>query len=318
MNLRYLVLYFLLVPAIISSNIPSTHNSTIISNLRLEQQINSTELIQLDQKRIDAHYKKYEHNFKMRGYLKFSSYAAYAGMIGIVLYHTGILHSFLPQNFLHALRIPDANEARFVALEKAQQELLRWQQEVIRQLPAVSKIEVSQARAGIEWLWGGVKSIGNTALISAMLAKLMQYNSYVETKPSFKWFFTNHSITDRLEVFKHDYNKLPRNTLTTSPFYPAVTLIPQLQAISINIEEFVAFMDYYFDQFDQDFIIKKGMHTQSRYVYNLSNDFFKKIHDNLNEQNSLKVTAIIDEFKNDLVDCIKKSQFFEKDISSDE
>ena len=129
------------------------------------------------------------------------------------------------------------------------------------------------------------------------------------------WFFSNHSLSDRVDVLRRSVKAITDFNIPAdySLEYHSRAIAPALQSIAHNVEELIAFMDYYFESIDQELLVKQGLDMQSRYLFNVSNDFFKNIHTALQDQSqNLKAVAIIDDFRSDLITVIKRCQFFEK------
>lgn len=280
-------------------------------------------MLQLDEARIETLYKKYDSNFKKRGYLKYGALVLQAGVIGLTLYNIGLLDSFLPSTMNLPFHInfgkKNSIDNQLQEFAKWKTEMSAWKEEIIKKFPELAKnMPASTSRFG--WMWGGIKSLSSYLALSLFITKVAQINNYVEVEPTFAWFFSKHSISDRIEVLKRSVKALSDFNMPAiySVEYHTKSIVPALQSLARNVEEFVAFMNYYFGRLDQNLVIKNGMESQSRYIYQMSNDFLKKMHDSLNSQPGLVTLALVDEYKADMVTCIKKCQFFERDLQESE
>lgn len=276
-------------------------------SLDSDPEINENGVIQLSESRIELLQQKFKRNFAIRHTLSYGSFALYMTLSGIGLYQIGLL------NFVFPAKIPSLEGFKDIGSEVAHL------QQRVEQLEAAFALQPKATRVG--WVWGGVKYFGSLVISAVAIAKIMQLKSYIEASPSFIWFFSKHSILDRIEILRRnvkaitDFN-MPANY---SLDYNTRAITPSLIKIAQNLEEFIAFTDYYFESIDQELLIKHGMDGQARYVFNISNDFFIKMHAALqNGHPATDTVAVIDDFKNDVSTCIKRCQFFGKDVLGEE
>ncbi len=314
MNTNYAFLLFLSVS--FSAPLPAISIGSTLAKLiywpeevSLETPLTAddTGLLQLDEQRIALLVQKYEKNFKVRDYFKHSALVVNAACVGIILHHLGAF------DFLLRLKKSDLTPTDYkdISYELAKLKVRVDQQQALMGIPL--------KQGYLEWIWGGVKNLSQWVVLTAVLAKLAQIKNYVEVAPSFVWFFTHHEITARVDLLKRNVKAISDFNIPVdySFAYHSRAIEPTLHTIAKNLEEFIAFMDFYFDRLDKDLIEKQKLDTLSRYLFNVSNDFFKKIHAALKDiqnQQTSPAPMIIDEFISELKTVTKRCQFFEKDF----
>jgi hypothetical protein len=90
---------------------------------------------------------------------------------------------------------------------------------------------------------------------------------------------------------------------------------PVLNSLACNLEELIAFTDYYLGLIDQDFIFQQEMNGVSRYLFNVSNDFFKKMHTLLQDPAHASSAVLeIELFKSEIATWIDRCVLFEKQL----
>ena len=329
-NKVYFILFCLVsnYSPVIAAQSPSLVNTIITfpPEVTLEDNItvNFEGFLQLDQERIDALHTKYEKNFKLRSYLRYGSRAIQFGLVGVGLYNLGLFDFLIPNLSAtnHSIKDISLLKVEIAALKNSQKEMIDLLGKTAKKTPAEIETIINLALADkkstfdkLSWIWGGVKSISQWVTISLCFAKAAQLHSYVEADATFMWFFSNHSLSDRVDVLRRSVKAITDFNIPAdySLEYHSRAIAPALQSIAHNVEELIAFMDYYFESIDQELLVKQGLDMQSRYLFNVSNDFFKNIHTALQDQSqNLKAVAIIDDFRSDLITVIKRCQFFEK------
>src|SRR5206468_914651 len=86
-----------------------------------------------------------------------------------------------------------------------------------------------------------------------------------------------------------------------SMVYHSQATIPALESLVRNLEELIAFTEYYLETLDQTMVYDQKMDSTARYLFNASNDFFKTIAPIIQDPNSSQSgVALIDEFKSDV------------------
>lgn len=279
--------------------------------------------LQLDQDRINTLHTKYEKNFKLRSYLRYGSRAIQFGLVGVGLYNLGLFDFLIPNlsGTNHSIKDISLLKTQMELISNNQERMIKLLGETAGQSTEEIKKIITAAASNqsmfdrLSWIWGGVKSISQWVTISLCFAKAAQFHSYVEADPTFVWFFSNHSMSDRVDVLRRSVKAITDFNIPAdySLEYHNRAIEPALQSIAHNVEELIAFMDYYFESIDQELLFKQGMDLQSRYLFNVSNDFFKNIHAALQDHSqNQQAVAIIDDFRSDLITVIKRCQFFEK------
>lgn len=278
--------------------------------------INTNGLISLDYQRILTLEQKYRLNFKLRSYLK---YVSRASIGAAVLYQLGFLDSFFAKNY--AL---DADSSYFAnQIMLLREEVGRLQQSLLAippiQGPVIQQPQnLYQKQTALQWIFGNLKSITSWVTFSILLAKVAQLSSYVDTTPTFNWFFSTHMIIDSLDALKYSVSKLKSSVVHDDIIlnYHIQNIHPVLQLMVKNLEEFIAFMDYYFTTVvnNKELVRTRGMEAQSRYVFITSNNFFSELSQALSKKSYAQALVLIDEYKIDMYNCIRLCQFFEKDV----
>lgn len=271
---------------------------------------NQDGVLELQTTRIEQLRDKFAQNFALRDRLKYLSYAAQGSFFILGLYQLGFFNGLISNKDLPQLtgKCQDAKDMakRLALLEKS--------------VTHLQTLSGNKSNSGhFEWILNGAKTMSQWFVLGLVGMKVSHLKNYVEATPRFSWFFSTHSITDRIDVLKRGILKSMEDTHTANAFniqYNAKTIAPDLQTLAHNLEELISFTEYYFDQLDQELLIKHGMDMQPRYLFNISNDFFKAISTVLKEQphDSIKALLLVDDFRTDIITAIKRCQFFERDF----
>ena len=281
----------------------------------------------LDESRIQHLKMSYARNFQIRAHLAKVTYAITAGSMLWLGYKWGafdwILTSKaepveLPKAVLPAL--PDTSNPGLVQQYlKDQHTYLAARESTYAPFDEFLKAK-NEEKAG-NWLINGAKYVGWTgiSIIGGLLVQSKWHSifNYVLAEPSFRWFLSNHSIVSTIEGFKRSVQALtsPHLPMEFSQEYHAMAIDPALESIVKNVEQYIAFTDFYLDQLDEDVIHAQAMDSVPRYLFNLTNDFLGKMHGViLNPAAHTGAPAIIDEYKVDMVTCINRCKLFEKEF----
>lgn len=281
---------------------------------------------QLDESRIEQLKMNYAHNFKMRAHLAKVTYAITAGSMLWLGYKWGAFDWLLSSKAaaVAPLAVPviadptSASPLQIAEYFKARQTYDQAKDAALNALFA--QIEKNDEKAG-NWFINGAKYVGWTgvSIIGGLLVQSKWHSlfSYVLAEPSFKWFLMNHSIVSTIEGFKRSVQALTSPNLPSefSQEYHTMAIDPALESIVRNIEQYIAFTDFYLDQLDEEMIHKQAMDSVPRYLFNLTNDFLAKIHVVIiNPAGQVTAPAIVDEYKADVVTCINRCKVFEKEF----
>lgn len=268
-------------------------------------------LIQLDENRIRELHEKIKYNFMRRNQLSYGSLALKAAVFGIGLYQFGFFNLVAPA--------PKSSDPTIEAL-KAEVTLLKKLVKVCTDKLGIKAEEIATEvtkQTRIEWLLSSTKSITQFCALGIATAKLMQINNYIEAKPTMAYFFNRHNVVERVEVLRKTVAAAvqPMDDDIHSIDYHRRAVAPMLQSIAINLEKFVAFTEYYFASHDQEVVRTQAMEDQSRRLFNVSNAFLKKMHEQLQKPVfDPDIVAIVEEFKGELTLSIKRCTFFEKEF----
>lgn len=273
--------------------------------------------IQLDEARIDQAKIKMAKDFVFRSYLaKGTSIAGAATAVGLA-YRWGLLDGIIN------LFLPAKQKQEMVPSEMAN-----------KLLDLIKRVAVLEGKIAIEpgvkkdaaistgnYFINGVKVFGSTTLsiISTLIinAKVQHFYDYAFAKPSFEWFFMHHSVIATIDgVRRHvqvitDLNVPAEYNLE----YHNRALNPALQSIARTLEEFIAFLEYYLAKADQDIVHEQAMDTLPRYLFNIGNDFFKKIEEILHgSADQSSAMALVNDFKADMTNAIHRCRGFEREF----
>jgi hypothetical protein len=260
-------------------------------------------LIKLDENRIHELHAKIKYNFIRRNQLSYGSSALAAAVFAIGLYQLGFFNLVLPAPKITAAN-PQDIESRLAFLEKA-----------VKSLSDKANLQPQVSR--MEWLLNGTKSITSFFTLAIASAKLMQIKNYIEAKPTIAYFLGKQNLMERVEVLRKTVAAAiqPMDDDIHSLDYHRRAVTPMLQAIAVNLEKFVAFTEYYFTSQDQEMVHNQEMEDQSRRLFNISNTFLKKMHEQLQKPVfDPDIVAIVEEFKGELALSIKRCTFFEKEF----
>lgn len=263
----------------------------------------ATGLIQIDESRIKELHEKIKYNFIRRNQLSYGSSALAAGVFAIGLYQFGVLNLLMP-----APKIEPANPENIGSR-------LKYLEETVKRL--VEKENIQQRVSRFDWLLNSAKSLTSFFTLAVASTKMMQIKNYIEAKPTIAYFLSRHNVLERVEVLRKTAAAAvqPLDDEIHSADYHRRAIVPMLQTIAIHLEKFVAYTEYYFASHDQELVQKQAMEDQSRRLYNLSNAFFRKIHEQLRKPVlEASIVATIEEFKSDLALSIKRCTFFEKEF----
>ncbi len=216
--------------------------------------------------------------------------------------------------------IADPSDPAQVAIYLKANELFHRERE-----PLYTKIDdiakaSNEEKAG-NWFVNGAKYVGWTGvtIIGGLLvqSKWHAIFNYVLAEPSFRWFLSNHTIISTIEGFKRSVQAVtsPHLAAGFSQEYHAMAIDPALESIVKNVEQYIAFTDFYLDQLDEEMIHAQAMDSVPRYLFNLTNDFLVKINSAIiNPAEHAGASAIVDEFKADMITCINRCKVFEKEF----
>lgn len=276
---------------------------------------NAEGFIQLDEIRINAVREKFEQNFKMRHYLSYGSFAINGALLALGLHQLGVLNLVWPVKEVVPLApSKTVSPAEFVSKTVFDYHLKEVNQKIGE---LQKKLELQQKTTRLGWIWNGTKSLGSYAVIGLFLLKAQQIKNYIEAQPSFARF-DRHGLTDRVIILRETIKAL---TDLSTPFvedgiaYHKDAIRPMVESIVRNLEELIAFMDYYFATLDQEMVHKQSMDTIARYLFNTGNDFLMKINSALqNNEYTPEMVAYTDELKNELIMIYNRCILFEKEF----
>lgn len=263
----------------------------------------TTGLIQLDENRIHELHEKIKYNFIRRNQLSYGSFALSSAVFAVGLYQLGFLNLVLPAAKASAPS-PENIESR-----------LKFLEDTVKRLAEKESLQPKISR--MEWLLNGTKSITSFFTLAVASAKMMQIKNYIEAKPTIAYFLGKHNLLDRIEVLRKTVVAAvqPTDDDTHSLDYHRRAVAPMLQSIAVNLEKLVAFTEYYFASQDQEIVHNQAMEDQSRRLFNVSNGFLKKMHEQLQKPVfDPDIVAIVEEFKGELTLSIKRCTFFEKEF----
>lgn len=274
----------------------------------------------LDVDRIAELQKMYEQNFKVRANLAKATYAVTAGSLVWLGYKWGIFDWILPKaassdaSPLNAL--PEVVDSSKTA--EHLKTLIDFSKNMHERLEALdAKKEVQTGH----WLINGIKHVGwSGASIAGSLilqSKWYSFFGYALAEPSFKWFLSNHSIISTVDRLKRSVQALssPNMPVEFANEYHIKALVPALESIIRNTEQFIAFIDFYLPLLEDDVVRKEAMNDISRYLFNITNDFLQKINPVLKDpRNQSALVPIIDEYRADIATFINRCKVFEEEF----
>ncbi len=279
----------------------------------------------LDTDRITQLQKMYEQNFKLRTHISRATYLAMSGSLLWLGYKLGYFDWMLPGKVASTttlgeqLPIPKlADYAGNVTGYDAAMEVYHKSNSA-----RIAAIEASKDIQNGNWLINGISNVGWTGITIAgsliVQSKWSSFFIYALSEPSFKWFLNNHSIISIIDRLKRSAQALssPNMQAEFSTEYHSKLLIPSVEALIRNTEQFIAFIDYYLPILEEDVVTKEAMNDISRYLFNITNDFLQKINPLLKDpasQSHASLLPIIDEYRADMVTFNNRCKVFEEEF----
>ncbi len=276
---------------------------------------------QLDEARIAQLKKKFESNFTMRSRLSKLTYIATAGSLAWLAYKWGCFDYFLPaKKATEVSLVPEVTDpaktfdylVKLVAYLKTNETALKERIEVLE-----TKNDVQHGNIVVRVIkyvgWSGISIIGSLVVHY----KWQRFFDYVLAQPSFSWFFSHHSILQTIEGLKRNVKVLTEHKVPTqySMIYHAEATVPAIESLVRNLEELIAFTEYYLETLDQTMVYEQKMDSIARYLFNASNDFFKNIAPIIQDPSTAQAPiAVIDDFKADLNAWINRCTLFEREF----
>jgi|ERR1700733_315198 len=296
-----------------------------LGSIAFAMEAQAPKAIQLDESHIQEYKAKIAKDFLLRQYLAKGTKVVGAATAVWIAYKWGLLDGLIKCVF------PGKEKPEIMSKEFMDKfaELAKQVAEIKDRLPAnpadkpAIKIENAAAPVGstVNFLMKGIKALGSQTM-SIMFwivinTKIQHFYEYAFAKPSFEWFFAHHSVLATIDGVRRniqvitDVNVPAEYTIE----YHNRALNPALQSIARTLEEFIAFIDYYVDRIDQDIVHEQAMDTVSRYIFNIANDFLKKIdhimHGSTDQSMAL---ALVNDFKSDITHVIHRCRIFEKEF----
>jgi hypothetical protein len=313
-------------PAVQATSDPSFISKALKSiNFSLPSEVTHTfnitryndEPYKLDTDRIMQLQKMYEQNFKIRTHLAKATYIATAGSLLWIGYKWGLFDWMLPTK-IASNASPNPS---FTPIDQ-----IKDQKQIIEYLKIFEtfRLQTLEARKEIQngnWFINGIKYVGWTGVSIAgsiiLHTKWSSFFSYALSEPSFKWFLSNHSIIATVDRLKRSVQALssPNMPAEFSTEYHTKALIPALESLIRNTEQFIAFIDYYLPMLEENVVKKEAMNDISRYLFNITNDFLQKINPILEDPtNQMALLPIIDEYRADVATFINRCKVFEEEF----
>jgi hypothetical protein len=170
----------------------------------------------------------------------------------------------------------------------------------------------------MHWLIEGVKYVGLTgfSLLAGIIvqSKWQKFFDYALATPTFDWFYSSHSMLNRIDSLRYHI----ANSIDTTGATPQATLdfhhdaiAPTLDTLQKNIKELIAFSEYYFDQIDAPVVTEYNLQGAPRYLFNTTNEYFAALKEALDVQDRAKAIALTEAFKAELTNYNKDCQSFE-------
>lgn len=278
----------------------------------------------LDEGRIQILKEKFTSNFVMRNRLSHLTYAVTAGSLAWFAYKWGLFDYFMPgKKKADVIEIPEVTDpsktfeylVKLVAYLKTNEAALKERIEALE-----TKADIPQGNIivrGIKYVgWSGLTIIGSIIV----QYKWQKFFDYILATPSFSWFFSHHSILHTIEGLKRSIKVLSETNIPVeySVAYHSQATIPACESLVRNLEELIAFTEFYLETIDPDIVYGQKMDSTARYLFNASNDFFKKLQPILqNPSTSQAPIAVIDDFKSDLSAWINRCTLFEREFVSE-
>ncbi len=284
---------------------------------------NDDEPYKLEQDRITQLTKMYEHNFSVRDKLAKATYIITAGSLIWLGYKWGLFDWMLPKAAVSSAaasgtlaEITDPSKM-FEYLKKFYAAYRALEEKVM----AADKAK-SEAQSGY-WLVEGIKSVGWSGVTIAtsliVQSKWSSFFGYALVEPSFKWFISTHSIISTIDRVKRSVQALsnPNMSAEFSSEYHKKALVPAIESIVRNTEQFIGFMDYYLPLLDEEVVKKEAIDDVPRYIFNITNDFLQKINPVLKDaSNQAALIPVIDEYRADIATVVNRCKIFEDEFIS--
>lgn len=270
---------------------------------------------ELDSHRIAQLQMMYEENFKLRSILAHATYAATATSLAWLGYKWGLFDWMLPTKLSSVVSTSLAASTTPLAEDSKKSAIIAYINARFKAIDEKKDIENGH------WLLSGIKSVGWSGMTIAgsliVQSKWYSFFNYVLAEPSFKWFLSNHNIISTIDRLKRSVQALSSSHMPAefSQEYHTKSLVPTIESLIRNTEQFIAFIDFYLPLLSKDVVQKEAMDGISRYLFNVTNDFLKKMNevllDPINQSNLLPV---IDEYRADLVAFINRCKVFEEEF----
>ena len=280
----------------------------------------------LDIDRIAELQKMYEHNFAIRDRLAKATYIATAGSLVWLGYKWGLFDSLLPGKVTStastAIAVPKVKDQDISKIWHYLDAFSGYLE--LKSASDTAHFEALDAKKEVQnghWFINGIKNIGWSGVTIAgtliMNSKWYSFYGYVLAEPSFKWFLSNHSIISTIDRLKRSVQALssPNMPVEFSQEYHTKALIPAIESIIRNTEQFIAFIDFYLPILEEDVVKKEAMDGIARYLFNITNDFLNKINPVLKDPtNQSALLPIIDEYRADVATFINRCKVFEEEF----
>lgn len=322
MNFKVFSLSIIMLTSFSTHSIPFFSSDQTLHTFEIKPEI--TGEYQLNEARIAELKKNFASNFIMRDRLSKITYAATAASLAWLAYQWGIFDVFLSsKKSTTVAELPEivSPEHTFEYLIKLIAYLKSHEASLKQRIEALeAKNDIAQGNIivrGIKYVgWTGISIIGSIVVHY----KWQRFFDYVLATPSFSWFFSHHSILQTIDGLKRNIKVISEHALPAeySIAYHSQATIPAIESLVRNLEELVAFTEFYLETIDQEIVYNQKMDSVARYLFNASNDFFKNINPVL--QNPLanpNGAALADEFKAEVSTWINRCTLFEREFIND-
>ena len=281
----------------------------------------SNGLIQLDENRIHELRDKIKHNFMRRSQLTLGSSALGLAGFMIGLHQFGALNLLNPiKDKVASLSGSAAQAAKNFVTREEMLAYVKQREDLLR-----GELDLVPKAAWKDWLWDSTKKVSSLFTLTIIYAKIMHMKNYIDAKPTMDYFSKKYmlgqfNLIDRVDVLRKTVAAAvqPADGDIYSSDYHRRAVTPMLQSLATNLEKLVAFTEYYFASHDQEIVRKEAMEDHARRLFNVSNTFFAKMHEQLQKPSfDPDIVAIVEEFKGELTMSVKRCVFFERTVQED-
>lgn len=273
-------------------------------------------LLKLDDAAIAQEKARISSDFTKRDYLAKASYLALAGGTLWFAYKWGLFDYFKGSKPTELPTLPeDPTKVSHDQLLPMVQALIDHSKD---QAKEIAKLKAKDAEGKMHWFIEGAKYVGLTgfSILGGIVvqSKWQKFFNYALGEPTFDWFYGSHSMLNRIDSLRfHIANSIDATGTTSQSTldYHHDAIAPTMDTLYKNLQELIAFSEYYFDKLDPAVVAQYNLDGAPRFLFNTANDYFAAVKTALDYQDRAKALALTDAFRAELTNYNKDCQSFE-------